>query len=99
MPRKKGRFGGRKQKDSWTDLAVKAHVVIQAAEPFVPAALQAAAGDVPGAIASARPALKEATSVKNIGQMAIPFIARGVVRKVSRMFGATSPKVGGRRLF
>lgn len=99
MARKTRRSGGKKQKESWADLAVKTNVVIQATEPFVPAALAAANGDIPGALAAAKPALKEAGSIKNIGQMAIPFIARGAVRKVTRMFGAKSPKVGGRKLF
>lgn len=101
MARRKSRRGGKKQKQSWADLAVSANVVLQATEPFIPAAIAAANGDFPGAIGAARPALKEATSMKNLGQMAVPFIGRSALRKVAGMFGANrkAPKVAGRRLF
>lgn len=97
MARKK--TSHRKQKKAWLDLAADTNTAIQLAEPFIAPAMQAAAGDVPGAIQAARPALAEAASMKNIGQVATGYAVRGVARKGLRALGVRSPKLFGRRLW
>lgn len=97
MPRKKGRSRGRK-KASIAEVIVGANAAVQIGEPFVPAAMAAMNGDIPGAIAAAKPALKEAAGFKNIGQAAAPGIVLGVAKKLGagRLLGRV--KVMGRRL-
>lgn len=97
MPKKKT-TRSKKTKDSWGDLAAKGNAGIQLAEPFIPAALQAASGDVMGAIQTARPALQEAASFKNVGQIAVPFVVRGFAKKAMRALGVKNPTLFGRKL-
>lgn len=97
--RRRGKSRGGKQKASWVDLAAHANTAFQVAEPLAPALDQAMAGDVKGAITTARPALAEIASPRNIVQIAVPYAVRGLAKKALRMFGARAPKFGGRRLF
>lgn len=99
--RRSRRFGGRSKKaqPSILDMAAHANTAIQLAEPFIPAAQAAMNGDIPGAIAAAKPALAEASSPRNIAQIAVPYAVRGFAKKALRMFGAKNPQVFGRRLW
>jgi len=87
-----------KPRDSWTDLAAKSNAAIQLGEPFLPALVAAKNGDIPGAIAAAKPALAEASSMKNVGQIATGFLVRGLAKKGMRAFKVKNPTLFGRRL-
>lgn len=99
MARRKSRGRGKKSKTSWTDLAAHANTAIQMAEPLAPAVAAAFAGDVPGAIAAAKPGLQEAAGIKNVVQVAAGYGLRGAVKRVLRGIGAKNPKFLGRKLF
>lgn len=99
MPRRKKSSRRVKPKSSWADLAAHANTAVQLGEPFLPAATALSQGDVPGAIAAARPALQEAASMRNVGQVAIGYAGRGLAKKAIRAFGVKAPVVAGRRLF
>ncbi|MEA3144085.1 MAG: hypothetical protein QOG31_1409 [Thermoplasmata archaeon] len=89
----------RKPKQSWSDLAVATNIVVQAVEPFTPAVQAAMNGDMQGAMNAAKPALKEAVSARNIAQMAIPVMGRGLQKRIASALKIRSPKVFGRKIW